>query len=225
MQGRPVTGAPPGRGAVAAAAMASGFLSLLSLASLLYGYGLLALGLWLAAGAAGGAVAAYFAGYASGARRLVEAAGLERPPRPLVEPLYASLASTVAVPLAPILSYLAIVDVLRLAEAVEAEHPEVDAAEAVRRLLGGREAPPSPLGLAVAAAAAPPLMPFFVDAGLRALTVAACAVYEAVRLGPGRARLGDKPCRPDLVDVVVWSESPWDTVNLEAFSEKWSIQD
>ena len=224
MLGLPVRGLPLSRGAVSAAAAASGLAFLLSLAALATGEPWLALGLWLASGAAAGVVAAYFTGYGWGLYRLALAMGLE-PGRPLVEPLWAALVSTILPPSAGPLAYLGIRQAIEVADSAEAANPGIDSAEAARSRLGAfAENVPDPRGLA-AASILPPLLPFFIAPGLRALIVASCAAYEALRAGPGRRLLWDKPCRADLVDIVVWSEPPDSALDLEALAEKWSIQD
>jgi len=204
-----------------ASSMAAGLLWLASLAALVYGYPRLALLLWLGAGAGSAGAVTLFALYAQGARLLAAELGVE-PPRPRLDPWVAAATALAAPPAAGLLIYAAVRQVLDVADAASGL-PGGEPREVAEAVLGG--AALEPLEGLAAASVFPPLLPLLVPRAALAARVAACAAYEAARRSPRGRGLLDKPCRPDLVDVVVWAKPLGLTLDLESLLEQWSVQD
>ena len=218
MMGRPLEGVGGlGRSGARVSALASAAAFTGSLAALYLGYTLLALGLWLASGAAAAALVAWSFRYYEGLRELLISRGFDELPRPLVGAPVAVTATLAAPPLAGLMVLAAYEGLLGMAEAL---YPEASVEEAglVSRFQG---AVPDLSGPA-AAAVLPLLLPVLASEALRAVPAAACLVlFLAASMG----LLGGKACRHDLVDVVVWSDPPGAPLDLELVAEKWGVED
>ena len=208
----------PGRGGARVSALASATAFAGSLAALYLGYTLLALGLWLASGAAAAALVGWGFRYYEAVRGILASRGLEGElPRPLVGGPVAVAATLAAPPLAGLMLLAAYEGLLGIAEAL---YPEANVEEAglVSRFQG---AVPDLSGPA-AASVLPLLLPVLAGEASRAVPAAACLVLF---LAASRGLLGGKACRHDLVDVVVWSEPPGAPLDLEFVAEKWGVED
>jgi len=221
VQGRP-WGGRPGHNPVPAASLAAALLFAASLAAAVEGLYPLAVGLWMLSGSAAAAVVSRFYRFYEGARwaasAALEAVG-EKPPRPMLGYWTAVAAVVPAPPLAGLFSLALAEAMVGLAESAYA----AAGGEADRVVEGfaGRVPDPAP---AAALAAVPLLLPAAAAQLERALQSLLCLVYMlAARAAPGR--LGDKPCLPDLVDLVVWGQGLGLTPDLQAATEKWSIKD
>jgi len=215
--GRPLPTRP--FAAAYAASLLASLLFALSLAAALGGEPWLGVGLWFLSGAATGAVVAEFHGYSDGLLEAARRLGV-KPPRPLLDRVGAALVSLLAPPAAGVLVEAAVENMLSVANAAAAENPSVDLKAIVERLQG--EARLEPLGVYAGLSVIPLLLPLLVSKAAVAATVAACIAYESLRTAKG---LGDKPCRLDLVDVVVWSKTPGSALDLKLVSEKWGVED
>ena len=178
--------------------------------------------LWLGSGAASAAVVArlyrVYEAARSAAVRALEAAGVEAP-RPLIGYPVAVLAAVAAPPAAGLLGLAAVAGLEELVDRLySAAGP---GAEEVIKSMEGRLVDAT----AAAAAAVLPLLLPLAAAQLRLQAGGLfCTAWGLAAATPGSG-LGDKPCLPDLVDVVVWAEPLGLTPDLEPLAEKWSIQD
>jgi hypothetical protein len=214
--GAPLEAGGRGRASVLAASLAASVSFAASMALLYLGLYRLALGLWLSSGASSAVLVSWAFRYYEGIRRLLRGHGVEVP-RPLVGCPLAPLVAVVAPPAAGLLALAAYEGLLAIGDVLysTATIPE----EAITSRFGGvvrylsREA---------AAAIVPLVLPVLAGEAVEAVPAAACLVlYLASQAG----MLGDKACRGDLVDVVVWAEPPGVALDLEFTAEKWGVKD